>query len=213
MISHTATVTQEATERAADVTREAILAAALDLLAERGFYGTSMPALAERAQIGAGTPYRHFESKEELVNAVYRRCKEALSAHLLEAFPFDATPRAQFRVFFWRLAGFFRAHPRAFDFLELHHHQPYLDAANLELERRTLAPVLAFFEVGRRTRITRAMPAEALAAMVWGIFAALLKAERLGHLKLTDELLAQAEACAWDAVRREDEPDEEEAAR
>lgn len=213
MISHTAAVATEATERAADATREAILAAALDLLAERGFYGTSMPALAERAQIGAGTPYRHFESKEELVNAVYRRCKEALSAHLLAEFPFDASPRAQFRVFWWRLAGFFRAHPRAFDFLELHHHQPYLDAANLELERQTLSPVLAFFEAGRRTKTTRAMPAEALAAIVWGTFSALLKAERLGHLRLSEELLAQAEACAWDAVRREDDPTEQEEQR
>jgi AcrR family transcriptional regulator len=191
-------------ERPSTDTREAILAAALDLLAERGFYGTTMPALAERADVGAGTPYRHFESKEELVNAVYRRCKEALAAALLGDFPFDASPRAQFRVFWWRLAGFFRAHPRAFDFLELHHHGPYLDSANLELEKRTLTPVLAFFESGRRSRTTRAMPPEALGAIVWGIFSGLMKAERLGHLRLSDELLAQAEACAWDAVRRED---------
>lgn len=197
-------------ERSPGDTREAILAAALDLLAERGFYGTSMPALAERAQIGAGTSYRHFASKEELVNAVYRRCKEALTATLLQDFPHDATPREQFRVFWWRLVGFFRAHPRAFDFLELHHHQPYLDAANLALEGRALSPVLAFLEAGRRARKTRAMPPEALAAMVWGMFSALTKAERLGHLRLTDELLAQGEACAWDAVRSDDAPEREE---
>jgi AcrR family transcriptional regulator len=164
-----------------------------------------MPALAERAQIGAGTPYRHFRSKEELVNAVYRRCKEALTATLLEDFPFDAAPREQFRVFWWRLAGFFRAHPRVFEFLELHHHQPYLDAESLALEARSLAPVLAFFESGRRTRATRAMPAEALTAIVWGMFSALMKAERLGQLQLTHDLLAHAEACAWSAVRREEE--------
>jgi AcrR family transcriptional regulator len=195
-------------DRSGVLTREAILAAALDLLAERGFYGTTMPALAARASIGAGTPYRHFESKEELVNAVYRRCKEALMAALLEDFAFDAPPREQFRTFFWRLTSFFRAHPRVFDFLELHHHQPYLDAENLELEKRSLAPVLAFFEAGRREHVTRAMPAEALTAIVWGIFAGLMKAERLGHLKLTDALLAQAEVCAWEAVRRGDEEEE-----
>lgn len=192
-------------EERTTATRDAILDAALEIFAERGFYGASMPALAARASVGAGTPYRHFESKEELVNAVYRRCKEALMSALLAEFPFDAPPRAQFRTFFWRMAGYFRANPRAFDFLELHHHQPYLDEANLELEKRSLAPALLFFEKGRRERVTRAMPAEALTAIVWGIFAALMKAERLGHMKVSDELLAQAEACAWDAVRREDE--------
>ena len=97
MIIHIARVIDE--ERASTVTREQILAAALDLLAERGFYGTTMPALAARASVGAGTPYRHFGSKEEIVNAVYRRCKEGLMAALLEDFPFDAPAREQFRTF------------------------------------------------------------------------------------------------------------------
>jgi AcrR family transcriptional regulator len=186
-------------------TREAILAAALDLFAERGFYGTSMPALAERAALGTGTAYRHFESKEELVNAVYRRCKEALTATLFTDFPLEASPRAQFRTLFWRLVGFFRAHPRAFEFLELHHHQSYLDAANQELERQALAPVLAFLEAARRSGVVRAMPPAALGALVWGMFAGLMKAERLGHLRSSDELWAQVEISAWDAIRREDD--------
>lgn len=203
MIFHAAVVLER--DRPGETTREAILSAALALFAERGFHGTSMPALAARAGVAAGTPYRHFESKEALVNAVYRRCKESLAAVLLTDFPFDAPPRAQHRVFWWRLAAFCRAEPQVFDFLELHHHQPYLDAANLELERTTLAPVLAFFEAGRRARVTRAMPPEALAALVWGMLSALVKAERLGHLRLDEELLAQAEASAWDAIRREDD--------
>lgn len=183
-------------------TRERILDAALALFAERGFHGTSMPALAERAEVASGTPYRHFEGKEQIVNEVYRRAKRALMAALLDGFPFDAPEREQHRTFFFRLVAFFRERPKVFDFLELHHHQPYLDAENLELERQSLAPVLAFFEHGRRAKITRAMPAEALGAMVWGIFSGMTKAARLGHLTLSDELWAHAEACAWDAVRR-----------
>ncbi|MCB9595723.1 MAG: TetR/AcrR family transcriptional regulator [Sandaracinaceae bacterium] len=185
-------------------TRDTILDAALGVFAERGFHGASMPVLAEAAGVGSGTPYRHFESKEALVNALYRRTKDALMGALLVDFPFDATEREQFRVFFFRLVGFFREHPDAFDFLELHHHQPYLTADNLELERRALAPVLAFFEHGRRARVTRAMAPEALLAIVWGVFSGLFKAWRLGHLTATDELWAQAEASAWDAIRRPD---------
>lgn len=184
--------------------RAQILDAALGLFSERGFHGTSMPALAERAGIGAGTPYRHFESKEQLVNALYRECKDALMAALLTDFPFDATAREQHRAFFHRLVAFFRARPEVFDFLELHHHQPYLDAENLERERQALSPVLAFFEHARRERIVRAMPPEALAAVVWGVFSGLMKAARLGHVEASDALWAQAESCAWSAVRRGD---------
>lgn len=190
-------------------TRDAILDAALATFAERGFHGTAMPVLARRAGVASGTPYRHFESKEALVNAVYRRCKSELNAALFEGFPFDAPEREQHRVFFWRMVAFFRERPEVFDFLELHHHQPYLDAENLELERQALAPVLAFFLHGRRARITKAMAPEALGAIVWGIFAGLRKAEVLGHLRVTDDVWAQAERCAWDAVRRHDGSNEE----
>jgi len=186
----------------ASETREVILDAALQLFAKHGFHGSSMPALATAAGVGSGTPYRHFESKEALVNALYRRTKEALMGALLTDFPLDATDREQFRAFFFRLVGFFAERPDAFDFLELHHHQPYLDDANMELERLSLAPVLAFFQRGRAERRTRAMPPEALTAIVWGLFSGLHKALRLGHLEASPELWAQAEASAWDAVRR-----------
>src|SRR5438067_8425981 len=41
--------------------REAIMSAALELFVERGFYGTAVPEIAERAEVGAGTIYRYFE--------------------------------------------------------------------------------------------------------------------------------------------------------
>ena len=50
---------------------EAILDAALALFVERGYHGTAVPAIAERAGVAAGTIYHHFESKEQLVNAVF----------------------------------------------------------------------------------------------------------------------------------------------
>ena len=52
--------------------REAIMTAALELFVERGFFGTAVPEIADRAGVGAGTIYRYFESKEALVNEIYR---------------------------------------------------------------------------------------------------------------------------------------------
>jgi AcrR family transcriptional regulator len=43
-----------------DDKREAILGAALELFAERGFHGTAVPQIADKAGVGAGTIYRYF---------------------------------------------------------------------------------------------------------------------------------------------------------
>jgi AcrR family transcriptional regulator len=46
---------------------EAILAATLALLAERGFQATTIEAIADRAGVGRNTIYRRWSSKEELI--------------------------------------------------------------------------------------------------------------------------------------------------
>ena len=51
--------------------RREILAAASMALREHGVRGLSIAAVLERAQLGTRAFYRHFESKEELVAAVF----------------------------------------------------------------------------------------------------------------------------------------------
>jgi len=119
--------------------REAIMAAALELFVERGFYGTAVPEIADRADVGAGTIYRYFESKEALVNELYREQKLLFGKVALDDFPSTAPTREQFRVLWTRMARFAVDHPSSFVFLELHHHARYLDARSREIEHRMTA--------------------------------------------------------------------------
>ncbi len=182
--------------------REAILAAALELFAERGFHGTPVPLVAEKAGVGAGTIYRYFESKEALVNALYQQWKSALGSLLVTDFPFGAPVREQFHVYWTRMAEFVRRHPKAFAFLELHHHSPYLDEKSRAIELELLVPIALFLAETSRQQVTKDLPPEILIAIVYGAFAGLVKASWLGHLQLTPDVLASAEACCWESIRR-----------
>ena len=59
-------------KRDGEATRQKLLRAALDLYTTIGFRGTTTPAIATRAGVAEGTIYRHFTSKEHLLNEVYR---------------------------------------------------------------------------------------------------------------------------------------------
>lgn len=63
--------------------REAILSAAGELFAERGA-NAQMEEIAERAELGIGTLYRHFATKRELLGALVERQFLALGARALE---------------------------------------------------------------------------------------------------------------------------------
>jgi AcrR family transcriptional regulator len=55
-----------------DAQRAAIVAAAGELLAEGGYAACSVAGVAARAGVAAGTVYRHFDGKAELVAELFR---------------------------------------------------------------------------------------------------------------------------------------------
>jgi AcrR family transcriptional regulator len=182
--------------------REAILEAALELFAERGFHGTAVPLVAEKAKVGAGTIYRYFPSKEALVNALFQRHKQALGAAMLTNFPVDRPFREQFHHFWTAVCGFARENPVALQFLELHHHQPYLDETSRAIEMQLLGTAKMTVENAVKNQIAKDVPAEILMAIVWGSFRALVQGGCDGYITLDAKTVAQAEACVWEAIRR-----------
>ncbi|MBC7273713.1 MAG: TetR/AcrR family transcriptional regulator [Streptomyces sp.] len=56
-------------ERRRAATRRALVRAAREILADTGDTGVSIQAIAERADVGFGSFYNHFESKSELFDA------------------------------------------------------------------------------------------------------------------------------------------------
>ncbi len=186
--------------------RDHLLDAALTLFAERGFHGTSIPDLAAAAGVAAGSIYRHVASKEQLVNEVYRGAKALLAAALLRAVPATAPLREQFHQLWWALIDFARSEPRAFAFLELHHHGDYLDAESRAVELRVLAPIAQVVERGRGSGVLKPLPAAALIVTVWGAFVGMVRAARAGYFTLDDDMGHHVELTAWDAIATSGSP-------
>ncbi len=79
------------TEARARVDRAAAVRRALvRLVAERGFHGASMGAVAKEAGVATGTAYVHYASKEELVYATYLEVKRELMGAAAAAVETDA---------------------------------------------------------------------------------------------------------------------------
>src|SRR5690242_5337277 len=76
--------------------RDKLLAAALRVFAERGYHGAAVPDVARAARVATGSLYRYFDSKEELVNEVYRDAKTRLGAALLDRLDLDGDPEVLF---------------------------------------------------------------------------------------------------------------------
>ncbi len=60
-------------ERRKEKTRKALLTVALELFQEKGIYWTKIEDITERADIGKGTFYQYFQTKEELLEVLLQQ--------------------------------------------------------------------------------------------------------------------------------------------
>ena len=72
----------------ADLTRERLVRAALELFTTTGYHVTTTPQIAKKAGVAEGTIYRHFRSKQHLLNELYRGAARWATKLVTEA---DAT--------------------------------------------------------------------------------------------------------------------------
>lgn len=78
--------------------RNALLDAAVDLLAAGGPDALSLRAVARAAGVSHAAPYHHFADKAEMIEAVTIRGFEVLAAHMREAATSGGEPLDRFRA-------------------------------------------------------------------------------------------------------------------
>ncbi len=184
--------------------RSAVIQAALDLVAEHGFHGAPMAAVAERAEVAAGTIYRYFENKDDLILETFRFLEDIVYKVVMNGYPEGGTVRDRFLHVEDALIRYLVASPREFRFIEQFQNSPY--GANRRREkmlgRGDKTVVLDLFEEGRRDGIVKDLPVPVLFALAFGPMIQICRDAVFGFITLDDRLIAESVESCWDAVRR-----------
>ena len=78
-------------QRRADRTREKLKEAALDIFSEKSVHAVTVEEITEKADLGKGTLYRHFEDKEQIIITLVEDAVE----HLIRIIrKYDSTPES-----------------------------------------------------------------------------------------------------------------------
>jgi AcrR family transcriptional regulator len=185
--------------------RQEIIQAALDLIVERGFHGASMAMVAEKAEVGAGTIYHYFESKEALINELYQELEKKVIVTLQEGDPISKPIRERFIHLGTALVRYFIAQPLYFRYMEQYHNSPYgvslrRDKILAKTENRDIFKDL--FEQGITQQVIKDLPLIMLFALAFGPLVALVRDHTLGFIILDDTLIAQIVEACWDGIKR-----------
>ena len=103
-------------ERERTARREAILDAAQELVAARGYHGMRMDSVAEAVELSKGTLYLYFENKDALCAAVATRLLDTLIPFMESALENTSTGLDAVHKLFQKYSDFTQENPHHFRF-------------------------------------------------------------------------------------------------
>ena len=92
--------------------RSAILDAATRLFAERGLAAAPTSEISKRAGVAEGTLFTYFETKDDLINSLYREIKLELADAMMSDFPRKKNVRTRLRHVWDRYVNWGIANPK-----------------------------------------------------------------------------------------------------
>jgi TetR/AcrR family transcriptional regulator, fatty acid metabolism regulator protein len=151
--------------------KDAILRAAIDVFAERGFFNAQVADVARVAGVAAGTVYLYFRSKDDLLASIFERTMREAFSEGDAALANVSDPCERLRVFArLHLGRFGRDRNLAIVFqVELRHSVKFMERLSSSLLRDYLGQIRSTIVEGQRTGAFKAdLNATAAAKMFFG---------------------------------------------
>ena len=138
--------------------RDAILRAAIDVFAERGFFNAQVADVARAAGVAAGTVYLYFESKDDLLVQLFERTTQEAFAEARAAAAEVRDPAERLRLFArLHLARLGRDRNLAIVFqVELRQSTKFMERFSSTMLRDYLGLIREAIEDGQRQKVFRA---------------------------------------------------------
>ena len=183
--------------------RKAILDATAKLINEHGLQNTPMSMIAKAAGVGAGTIYRHFANKEELVVAVYTSLLSDFDKVLSESMDVSSLYTGPVKVRFfllWRkFFDYHQAHPEQANLLTYLGMSPYIKELIKDIPNQSTEAFYKILVDGQaELLIKQDVDIETLIKYILG---GMTNIARLNEGRLSDDMVDHIIQMAWDGVK------------
>ena len=182
--------------------RDQIITATRDLIFEQGLQDISMSQIAQRAEVGMGTIYNYFSSKEELIFCLYSEIKAAMSAWVLDDDDEGQPVNTRFLHLLTSMASYGIHYPREFRLAEQLAQVPYIQEQPGANEYALTAVFHQLFIEAQNQHLLKDMPPTMIVLLISGALNALVEAHATHQIQLNETLIEQAVVACWDAIKR-----------
>ena len=184
----------------ADLTHQRLVRAALELFTTQGYHSTTTPEIAKKAGVAEGTIYRHFQSKQQLLNELYRGGARWATKLVKESEASAPGARERLGELGRGLVAGAAREPAVVQLFFLQRHGPLLDDESRRVARDFRLALESLIAHGKAAGVIKAGAAELWATVWLGIVALALDRVSAREWPPEHASVSQTVEAAWDAI-------------
>ena len=145
-----------------------ILNASLQLFSENGYEATRIPQIIKKAGISAGTIYRYFHNKEDLLNKLFQFSMNKMLLKLTQDYPYDESIKTQFNFIFMRGEEIINDNPQLIYFIAKNKFDKVLNQQSHQSYMKLFDFLRNFILRGQKAKVFRQVDPAVLGALLYG---------------------------------------------
>jgi AcrR family transcriptional regulator len=178
-----------------------IINAALKLFVSHGAHAVTIAQIAAEAQVGIGTLYKHFSSKEDIIQQIWIWQKEEESTFIFKNFTAKGTIHDQFNFLWERVIRYFVSHPLEYQFSYQFAASPVLTK---EIHNVAMKDFLIFddlFQKGLEEKMFKPLTARQLRLFTFSTINGWILWAIDEKMEFSDDTISLFLDMAWDSIK------------
>lgn len=182
--------------------RTLILQSTLKLITENGFHGTPVSMIAKDSGVAAGTIYRYFKNKEDIINELYTYVKTGFNNAILKEMYDDISIRDEYYLKWRNMVDYYINNPSEAKFMQQYTSSPYIngDVVKSNLEKYPHLKDLYIRAVN--SNIIRDISYEAVVIVMLGTVNQLYRTYNSKTLYIDEKITNEVFQIFWNGIKQ-----------
>lgn len=181
--------------------KDSILQATLELVVENGIQNTPLSAITKKADVGMGTVYNYFKTKEDIIRELYLKIKMDGSFFILDGYDSSLHIKQRYFSIFENVFNFYLNKPLEFLFMEQLKYSPIIGSETKSKATEYMLELKNLFEDGQKQGIFKTTDIEQQMYFIYGAISSLIGMHIMKTTKMNSVSMSFAIKASWDAIK------------
>ena len=182
--------------------RTLILQSTLKLITENGFHGTPVSMIAADSGVAAGTIYRYFKNKEDIINELYTYVKTEFNNAILKEMYDGISIRDEYYLKWRNMVDYYINNPLEAKFMEQYATSPYINKDVFKSNLEKYSHLKDLYKRAVNTSTIREISYEAVTIVMLGTVNKLYRIYNSKMLNVDEKITNEVFEAFWNGIRK-----------